>query len=250
MNTINDLGRLEILPDSEELAAAAASFFIDLAAAAIAERGQFSVALSGGSSPRTLFSLLASSPLTEKVNWPRVHLFWGDERCVPPDHPDSNYRMAREMLLDHVALNPDHIHRVCGELDPETAAQDYADELHSFSESRWPRLDLILLGLGVDGHTASLFPNSPALLERESPTATATVLYQDRPAHRVTLTLPAINRARNILFLVVGPDKAEIVQAVLQGPKGVYPAQLIQPHPGQLVWMIDASAARLLVKEP
>ena len=233
-------------PDADSLARAAAEHFVTLAAEAIAARGRFAVALSGGSTPRVTYTLLASDEFAARVDWSHVHVFWGDERCVPPDHPESNFRLADEALLSRVPIPSGNVHRVRGELDPEAAAQAYAAELHTFFGAPWPRFDLVLLGMGNDGHTASLFPGSAALHETARSVVAVTAHYQDRPVHRVTLTLPAINAARQILFLVTGATKAKILQAVLEGPEGPYPAQRIRPTSGHLAWLVDVEAASQL----
>jgi 6-phosphogluconolactonase len=240
---------IRVFPDGASLAAAAAERFVYLAGKAVAERGRFGVALSGGSTPKATYARLAADENAARVDWPRVHVFWGDERCVPPDHPGSSFRMAREALLDQVPLPEGNLHRVRGELDPEEAAQAYALELGAFFGAEWPSFDLILLGVGSDGHTASLFPGSPALDERRHPVVAVTAHYEDRPAQRVSLTLPAVNAARQVIFLVAGASKAGIVSAVLEGPPGRYPAQLIQPAAGKLAWMMDAPAASQLQGE-
>ena len=239
------MNEIRIYPDTDHLARAAAEGFVALAAEAVAARGQFSVALAGGSTPRAAYALLAA----EEVDWSRVHVFWGDERCVPPDHPDSNYRLAREALLDHVSLPAGNVHRMRGEMEPEAAAQAYAAELRAFFGTQWPSFDLVLLGMGNDGHIASLFPGSAALRETARPVVAVTVEYQDRPAHRVTLTLPAINAARQVLFLVTGAAKAETLWAVLEGPAERFPAQLIRPTSEQLTWLVDTTAASRLKRQ-
>lgn len=237
-----------IVSDAAELAREAAQRFTQLAIEAVAERGRFSVALSGGSTSVPLYRQLAEQP--DQVPWERVHLFWGDERSVPPNHPDSNFRLAEEALISHVPIPACNVHRVQGELQPEAAAPAYAAAIHAFFGEIWPRFDLVLLGLGNDGHTASLFPGSPALRETARPVVAVMANYQDRPAHRVTLTLPAINAGHQILFLATGAAKAEIVAAVLQEPNGNFPAQLIQPAAGQLTWLLDAPAASRLTATP
>jgi 6-phosphogluconolactonase len=204
------------------------------------------VALSGGSTPRATYALLATVEFASLVDWPRVHVFWGDERCVPLDDPDSNYRMARETLLDHVPLPTRNVHRIRGEMDPEAAAQAYAAELRAFFGTQWPSFDLVLLGMGNDGHTASLFPGSATLHEDTRAVVAVTAHYEDRPAHRVTLTPPAINSARQVVFLVAGAAKAETLQAVLEGPADRFPAQFIRPTSGQLAWLVDSAAASRL----
>lgn len=233
-----------IVPDPGALARQAAQRFTALAREAVHSRGQFSAALSGGSTPGALYRLLAGAPFRGQIPWHGVHLFWGDERCVPPDDPDSNYRLARETLIARVPIPPGNVHRVRGELAPEAAAEDYAAELRHFFDAPWPRFDLILLGLGTDGHTASLSAGSEALAERAVVAVAAQ--YQDRPSHRVTLTPPAINAARQVLFLVSGHAKAQIVRDVLEGPANRFPAQAIHPTAGQITWLLDVDAAARL----
>jgi 6-phosphogluconolactonase len=235
-----------VVADAEALAREAAQRFIDLAREAAGSRGRFTVALSGGSTPDRLFRLLAEEPYREETPWEQVYLFWGDERGVPPDDPESNYRLVEEALISHVPIPPENVQRVRGELKASTAAQAYENLLQDFFCGPRTRFDLVLLGLGKDGHTASLFPGSPLLDERERLAAAATATSQDRTAQRVTLTLPAINTARQVLFLVTGQAKAEIVQEVIEGPGGRYPAQRIEPTAGQLTWLLDAAAASRL----
>jgi 6-phosphogluconolactonase len=236
-------GETVVLPDPTAVAQEAAARFMHSAHEAAASRGRFSVALSGGSTPGVLYRLLAEEPARAQVPWSQVHLFWGDERCVPPDHPDSNFRLAHETLIAHVPIPPDNVHRVPGELAPKEAAQAYSSALQDFFCGPLARFDLVLLGLGHDGHTASLFPESPALRERERLVAVTEAPGQGRPAQRVTLTLKAINTARQVLFLVTGADKAEIVHAVLEGPGVRFPAQRVRPAAGELTWLIDTEAA-------
>jgi 6-phosphogluconolactonase len=235
-----------VLSDSGTLAQEAARRFAELAVEAVDSRGRFSVALSGGSTPRALYRLLAEEPYRGQIPWEGVHLFWGDERCVPPDDPGSSFRAADEAFISSVPLPPDNAHRVRGELAPEVAARAYANALDDFFCGPHARLDLVLLGLGEDGHTASLFPGSDALQETTRLTASVEAHYQDRPTGRVTLTLPAINTARHVLFLVSGSDKARIAQAVLEGDHGIYPAQQVRPTAGELTWMLDTAAASRL----
>jgi 6-phosphogluconolactonase len=232
-----------VLPDLDTLAHEAAGRFVELAREAIGSRGRFSVALSGGSTPGALYRLLAEKPYRKQIPWEQVHLFWGDERCVPPKDPDSNFRLADEALISHVPIPADHVHRVLGEWAPADAAGAYERELHDYFCGPQPRFDLVLLGLGSDGHMASLCPNSPSLDETERLVVAVEAHYQDRPACRVTLTLPAINSARQVWFLVTGDSKAEIVQAVLMGHAGQLPAQRVQPRAGQLTWLLDSAAA-------
>lgn len=235
-----------VLSDAEAVAREAAGHFVRLARQGTESRGRFSVALSGGSTPAVLYQLLAEKPYRDQITWEAVHLFWGDERCVPPGDPDSNYRLANEALVSHVPIPTDNVHRMPGELEPEAAARAYVRDLEDYFCGPRPRFDLVLLGLGNDGHTASLFPESSALREAERMVVAVEAHYRDRPAHRVTLTLPAINSARQVLFLVAGSAKAEILRAVLEGPVGRLPAQEIRPTAGQLTWLVDAAAATLL----
>jgi 6-phosphogluconolactonase len=182
-------------------------------------------------------------PYRTQIPWHGVYLFWADERCVPPDDAGSNYRLAIEKLIAHVPIPEDNVCRVRGELEPNTAARAYEHALVDFFCGPYPRFDLVLLGLGTDGHTASLFPGSSVLAERERLTAAVVAHYEGRPAHRVTLTLPVINAARQVLFLVVGDAKADIVRTVLEESKGQLPAQRVRLTAGQLTWLLDVAAA-------
>jgi 6-phosphogluconolactonase len=236
------MNELRVHPDAAGLARAAAEHFVTLATAAIAAHGQFVVALSGGSTPRATYTLLANDELAARVDWPRVRVFWGDERCVPPDHAGSNYRMARETLLDHVPLPTRNVHRIQGELPPDQAATAYQAELEAVLGAGG-QFDLILLGMGEDGHTASLFPSTVALHEQ---TRWVVAQYVDKlSAWRVTLTPVAINAAAHVTFLVSGVGKAERLREVLDGPHqpDVLPAQIVRPTDGRLLWLVDAAAA-------
>jgi 6-phosphogluconolactonase len=230
--------------DLEELSSKAAAEFVRLANERSATVGRFAVALSGGSTPRALYSLLAGDEFQSQVPWNRVHFFWGDERCVPPEHPDSNYRMAFETLLSKAPVPEKNIHRIEGEEKPEIAAAKYEKAIRDFfqlADSELPRFDLILLGLGDDGHTASLFPGSEALQETRR-LAVATYVEKLK-SHRVTLTLPVLNHAANIFFLVAGENKTGILKDVLQRESSKnFPAQQIDPPNGRLVWFVDQAA--------
>jgi 6-phosphogluconolactonase len=236
-------GTVTVLPDLETLSRSAADAFVAAARAALAERGRFSVSLSGGSTPRKLYQLLATEPYRDSIDWQRVHLFWGDERYVPYDDPLSNVRMVREALSDHVPIPPANLHPMpTGPADLEEAAHTYTRELHTFFGEDL-RFDLALMGMGADGHTASLFPGDTALQVRDRPVAVARPVSQ--PTARLTLTVPVFNRARTVLFLVAGADKADVLAEVLAGGH-TYPSQWIVPDDGQLLWYIDrAAAARL-----
>jgi 6-phosphogluconolactonase len=231
--------------DAAELAQKAAEQWVVLAQQAIARAGRFTVALSGGSTPKILYSLLASPDYRGRVDWLHVHLFWGDERCVPPDHAESNYRMVREALLSRIQIPPENIHRMKGEVAPEEAAASYEVELAQFfhlDPGALPCSDLLLLGLGEDGHTASLFPGSAALQET---TRLVTTAYVERlQAHRLTLTLPVINSAAQVSFLLAGETKSAIVKALLgqDSYPAQYPAGQVRPVNGKLTWFITQDA--------
>jgi 6-phosphogluconolactonase len=240
--------RLRVFPGLEELSHEAAVRFCELARKSVAEKHTFSVALSGGSTPRRLYELLADPVLS--ISWESIRLFQVDERCVPPDHPESNYRMICEAMLSHLPIPEANFHRMAAELeDCEGASRDYAAELRRVLQpgpGEVPRLDLALLGMGPDGHTASLFPGTAALSER---VAWVRPNYVEKfKAHRLTLTLPVLNAASRILFLVAGTDKAETLRQVLDGPwrPEEFPVQYIQPASGQVEWYVDENAARLL----
>jgi 6-phosphogluconolactonase len=227
----------------EELSAAAAREFAAKAGEAIEERGRSVVVLAGGSTPKAMYGVLARD-YADRIDWSRVHVFFSDERTVPPDHEDSNYKMAREVLLDHVPVGS--VNRIRGELPPDEAAKAYEEELRTFFRTEdVPRLDLILLGVGRDGHTASLFPETSALEVHDRWVIANPVLKLD--TIRITLTVPVINAARAVVFLVAGEDKAEAVKEILEGDADprAYPATLIQP-PGGPQWLLDQSAASLL----
>jgi 6-phosphogluconolactonase len=234
---------IHIFGSPEELSEAAAREFAVKAERAIEERGRFVVVLAGGSTPETTYRVLASE-YADGVDWSRVHAFFGDERSVPPDDDDSNYRMASAVLLDRVPVGS--AHRMRGELPPDRAAEAYEEELRTFFESEEvPRFDLILLGVGGDGHTASLFPETSALEVNDRWVVANPVLKLDTT--RITLTVPVLNAARAVIFLVAGEDKAEALEKILEGnadPRA-YPATLIQPQGGP-EWIIDQAAASRL----
>lgn len=237
---------LIICRDAEELYRKAAERFVVLAQQAAQERDRFIVALSGGSMPRGLYALLATAEYRERIPWSQVHLFWGDERCVPPDRPESNYRMVQESLLSKISIPERNVHRMAGEKEPQIAAAEYEAELKSFfqlSEGAGARFDLILLGLGEDGHTASLFPGSEALEDTEH--LVAAVYVEKLKSHRLTLTLPVLNQAAQIMFLVAGASKAAILKEVLNADpiSSNLPAAKVRPVNGQLTWMVTEDVA-------
>jgi 6-phosphogluconolactonase len=231
--------------DVDELARNTAEQFVALAGTAIARSGRFAVALSGGSTPRALYGLLGSAEVRHRIDWSRVHLFWGDERCVSPDHPDSNFRMVRESLLAGIQIPPGNVHRMIGEQEPGQAAAGYEAELKQFfgADGALPRFDLVLLGLGEDGHTASLFPGSAAVDVTQRLAATS---YVDKlRAHRLTLTLPVINAAAQVSFLVAGQEKSAIVKKLLGADSDCskFPAGMVRPASGHVTWFITQDAA-------
>lgn len=234
---------IEVYEDPEALSRAAADLFAREALEAVRTRGRFSVALSGGTTPKRVYELLAAPPHASGVLWSSTHVFWGDERCVPEDDPRSNARMARTALLDRVPIPPGNIHPIACGGAPADAALGYEEELRGFFGTPLPRFDLVLLGLGENGHTASLFPGTDVLAERER--WAREVFVAEQGLFRVTLTVPVINNAATAAFVVSGEGKAQVLREVLEGT--VYPfrlpARLIKPLQGRLVWMVDRAAA-------
>lgn len=251
----DDSRTVEVYADAEALAAAAARRFVEQARRAVALRNRFCVALAGGSTPQALYRRLALPAVAQEVDWQRVHVFWGDERNVPPDHADSNFRLAAETLLNRVAIPSRNIHPMRGGQDPRAAAEDYETVLKEAFDDTALRFDLMLLGLGSDGHTASLFPESDVVRATASQGVSrwvAAAYIEKLAAWRITLTPEAINRAALTIFLVTGTAKAAAVRQVLQGPHApeALPAQLIRPVEGRLIWMLDAPAAQGLDPSP
>jgi 6-phosphogluconolactonase len=239
---------IKVFSKLEDLSWAAACVFEDLARLKFTAGKTFCAALSGGLTPRLLYQILAGRALLGRIEWQNVQLFQVDERCVPPDHPDSNYRMIREALLDSADIPPENFHRMQAEVaDLDKAARDYAAELARVLQPQnglRPRLDMVFLGLGPDGHTASLFPGTAALEEQSVWVRPNRV--ERLGMSRLTMTLPLLNAAAHVIFLVVGADKAETLRKVLEGPPGELPAQRIQPVDGSLSWFLDEAAARKL----
>jgi 6-phosphogluconolactonase len=237
-----------VYADPSLLADAAAQAVVEAARAAVAKHGRFMVALSGGRTPRETYQRLAGSPHREAMPWAQTYVFFGDERLVPADHPESNYRMARQALLDKVPLPPEQVFPIKGDADdPDATATAYARTLaQAFGTRRGeiPRFDLALLGMGIDGHTASLFPGSPALKEIFRPVVAVHAPAAAIP-QRITLTLPALNAADQVIFLVAGPEKAKAVKAVLRDG-AMLPAAMVKPEPGRLRWILDEGAAALI----
>jgi 6-phosphogluconolactonase len=237
--------RIRIFDNPEALAVGAAAHFAAAAHAAVEARGVFNVSLSGGTTPRETYERLAAEPYRSEVDWAHMHVFWGDERTVPPEHPDSDYWMAKRALLDLIAISASNIHRMQGELNAKEAADLYEAEVKKhFNSSGVPSFDLILLGLGEDGHTASLFPRTDALRIQDQLVAANHVPELD--TWRITFTYPLINAAQQVAFLVSGERKAKIVQEIIEQKNPEYPATHISPNPGELHWLLDKAAASLL----
>lgn len=241
---------IEVFPDLAALSLAAANQFVSLAQQAHTTNQPFTVALNGGGTPERLFILLGQTPFQEQVDWSGVHIFWGDERCVLPNTPGSNYQQAWTAWLQYVPIPAENIHRVRGELDPTAAATDYAHQLASFAQTifsahPFPRFDLVLLGMGEDGHTASLFPGPISKAEQTQTVIPVVATYEDRPAQRVSLTPLVFNQARHIWVMATGAKKACTVAVALDGlqqPEQL-PIQRIRPESGDMVWWLDTAAA-------
>lgn len=240
-------GHLEIFASTPALFHAAAEKIVDRLQQQILARGMASIALAGGTTPRGVYELLGSEAYRNRVGWEKVHLFWGDERCVGPTMPESNYRMANEALIRHITAPSGNVHRIRGEAQPAAAARDYEMEIRRFfglTEDELPRFTVVLLGLGGDGHTASLFPGSSVLQEQRR---IVSEVHVASPAiSRVTLTFPAINNAVTVFLLVSGRSKAGILREVFDGTEERFPAQRIDPTSGQLFWLVDRDAASQL----
>jgi 6-phosphogluconolactonase len=239
---------IRVYPDAPTTSRAAAELFVERAADAQARRGVFTVSLSGGSTPRQFHALLAASPLREKVDWSRIQFFWGDERCVPPEDPESNYGMARATLLDAVPAPAEHIHRMRSEDDPVSAAVAYEEELRQVfgaAPGETPQFDLLLTGMGPDGHTLSLFPYTAALSVTDRLVVANHVPQLN--ANRITFTAKLANNAALVAFVIEGADKADPLAQVLEGPRNpdLYPSQLIAPA-GELLFLLDQPAAARL----
>ena len=229
-----------------DLGVAVAELFLKKACLAVAERDRFIVSLAGGQTPRKIYEILGKPPYSNKIPWEKVHIFWGDERCVPAEDIRSNQLMARNAFLDHVPIPQEQIHPILCTSSPQQAVKEYEQVLASTFLKEEPQFDFIFLGLGSDGHTASLFPNTSVLHEREH--WAGHVYLPEQDSHRVTLTVPLINQARTIVFLVTGDSKAEIVREVLEGPRNHLrlPSQMILSQNGQLYWFLDQDAGKLI----
>jgi 6-phosphogluconolactonase len=246
-------GEVRVLPDAAAIANRCAQKFVEIATAAAKEKGSFDVALAGGSTPKLLYSLLVNEPdLRSRIPWDKMHVFFGDERHVKPDHADSNFRMATESLISKSPLKPEQVTRIKGEYpEAEDAAKEYEQYLrtrYKLAEGQFPRFDLVLLGMGSEGHTLSIFPGTKALRENRRIAVHNWVgkVLMDR----ITLTAPAVNNAANVIFMVTGADKAPALTAVLERSyePDQLPAQLIQPTNGSLLWLVDTAAGSLLTR--
>jgi len=237
---------IRVYNDLEALSQAAAELFAVESRQASLNCGRFSVALSGGETPRRLYEILATSPYRERIHWDEVHIFWSDERCVPEEDPRNNAGMARQVLLDRVPIPPDHIHPIRTDQSPQQAAMQYEKELKDFFSTQNPNFHLILLGLGENGHIASLFPHTPVLDEQVK--WVSDVYVKDLEMNRITFTAPFINQASQVVFLVSGADKAQVLENVLEGPyqPRELPAQLIRPAGIHPIWLVDKAASHKL----
>ncbi len=237
---------IRIYNDLEALSQAAAELFTVQSRQARLICGRFSVAISGGETPHRLYEILATSPYRERIHWDEMHIFWSDERCVPEDDPRNNARMAHKTLLDLVPIPPDHIHAIRCDYSPQQAAVEYEKELKDFFSTQNPNFHLVLLGLGANGHIASLFPNTAVLNEKVK--WVSEVYVKELNMHRITFTAPFINQASQVVFLVSGADKAQVLENVLEGTYKPHalPAQLIRPNGKQPIWLVDKAACRKL----
>jgi 6-phosphogluconolactonase len=235
---------IKVLPDPDALAHEAANRIVEAAQNAIESRHRFTIALSGGSTPKALYEILATDAYRKQIDWPRVEIFFGDERCVPPDHPESNFRMAKEAMLGKIPIPGDNIYRMRGEIDPEQAATEYGRMLkEKFGDGG---LDLVLLGMGEDGHTLSLFPGTKAVTETHHRVVANYAEHSTTgKSWRITMTAPFINESEQIFVLVTGVAKAKTLSQVLEGPRDPdhLPIQYIQPAHGKITWLIDVAAA-------
>ncbi|WP_420631062.1 6-phosphogluconolactonase [Candidatus Leptofilum sp.] len=239
---------LHILDSPESFNQFGARLLTELAQEAVAQRNRFNIALSGGGTPASIYKLWGERPYRDQMPWQQTHLFWGDERLVPPDDPGSNFRQINTLLLKNVPIPKENIHRAKGEYAVETAVADYTTQLKTIAQAGAPPIfDVVLLGMGSDGHTASLFPGSPP--QQSEWVVSVTVNYDGRPAQRISLTPTIINCARHIIFLVSGGSKATMLQNVLYGPyqPDRLPAQRIQPTHGTLIWVLDTAVAQNLI---
>jgi 6-phosphogluconolactonase len=243
--------QIAIYDDKHTLSQHAAEYILRIAQESIDHHGRFTFALTGGTTPGEVYSLLGSEPIRSRIDWQLVHIFWGDERCVPQNNPESNFYLAQEVLLKNVAIPKSQIHPVpADQIDRDAASQVYTIEMqYAFGTNEIPSFDLIHLGLGPEGHTASLFPHQASLHEQHR--LVMPVSVPKPPPDRLTFTPPLLNAAKNVLFLVAGSEKADALHAVLEGEyqPDEYPAQIVRPTNGEVVWMLDKAAAQKLQKQ-
>lgn len=231
---------VRIFDDIDLIYSAAAELFIGLYSQEVSKKGRFIVALSGGSTPEGVYKLLASPKYSDKIEWSMVHLFWGDERCVPPGHADSNYKLAHDTLISKISIPQANIHRIKGEMSPEMAAHVYEEDIRRLFRNQPVVFDLIFLGLGPDGHTLSLFPSTQALTVTNK--LVVGNFVEKLGAWRITMTLAAVNNAKNAVFLVTGAGKAAVFSAIIN-ETGIYPASLVKLTNGSVTWLVDKNAA-------
>ncbi len=240
--------KIVVVNDAAELFVHAAEEIAHVAGEAICTHGEFTFCLSGGSTPASTYELLATRFLNS-VDWKEVRFYWGDERCVPPEHPESNYAMANRTILSKLAIKPEQVFRMRGELPPQEGALDYEKQLKAsfgLGDGEFPRFDLILLGLGDNRHTASLFPGDPAI--HEARRSVVAVDVDAEPRNRLSFTAPVLNNAERVMFLAAGQKKAEAVRDIIDGPRDPdrFPAQIVAPENGAVTWFLDRAAASLL----
>ncbi|OAQ39271.1 6-phosphogluconolactonase [Pedobacter psychrophilus] len=241
--------KTNVFKTPEEIIPSLANYFVNCANEFINKQGKFSVALSGGNSPKKFYELLASADFKSKIDWKKVDFFFGDERYVPQDDPESNYLMAKTSLFDHLDIEDSQIYKVDTSLDPATAAQDYGRCICQYFDDK-PSFDFVLLGLGDDAHTASIFPHTSLVwIDEEN---VKEVYLEDKQVYRISFTAPLINASKNVVFLTFGASKADAIKAVFEGEKNVdlYPAQLIDPENGELQWFVDEAAVSKLTEKP
>ena len=248
MRRMENTTRIRIFENAEMLVGGLYKYLGEIRAGKQGKEGPLHIVLAGGGTPRAFYQFLAKRPAGE-IDWHQIHFWWGDERCVPPDHDESNYRMVRESLLDHIDIVPGNIHRMRGESQPESEAQRYGREIAEFvplAKNGLPVFDLILLGMGSDGHTASIFPDSE--LDEKNSDYCAVTHHPESGQKRITLTMPVLNQARQVLFMVSGEGKAEVVRQILQYKKDFsdLPAARVRPVTGEIVWFLDREAAKFI----
>lgn len=241
--------KVNVFKNEDEVLRGLANYVVETASASISTNGQFSIALSGGNSPKKLYELLASPSYRDKIDWSKVHFFFGDERYVPHTDSQSNYLMAKKAILEPLDLSFKQIFPIDTSLSPDDAAKAYTNDINLYFAGTEPRFDLVLLGLGDNSHTASLFPHTPVLHDK-TPSAKA-VYLEDQKVYRITMTAPLINLAHHVAFLVYGDGKAIAVHHVIEDESNIeeYPAQLIKPQSGDLQWFLDTGAAAQLKRK-